>query len=215
VTTPNLPLDEAGAPSPPDGGGVRRHPSGGPGGTAKWRRNRLGLLAGLAVVLSAVSALFAFGLRHDPAATRSPVVGRLAPDFRLPTLDGSRSVSLSGLRGQVVVLNFWASWCAECRLEHPNLEAAWQHYQDQGVVFVGIPFNDSVSASKGYARELGGGWPLVQDPGSRTALAYGITGVPETFFIGSDGKVQARLIGPVRYDVLTDHINALLEARAR
>ncbi len=199
------------APDPPPG----HHPSAASNGALQRRkRNRSILVASLATALVALGWLLLFGLNHDPTEVRSPLVGRAAPAFDLPTLEGSRSVDLSDLRGQVVVLNFWASWCTECRLEHPNLEAAWQRYRDQGVVFLGVPFNDAVAASKGYAREEGGDWPLVQDPGSRVALAYGVSGVPETFFISRDGRVVDRVIGPVSYERLTDAISRLIEAGA-
>src|SRR5207247_2148664 len=91
-----------------------------------------GLPSGTDMVL--VAGLLAFGLTRDPGVVGSPLIGRPAPEFVLRTLDGSRIIALSDLRGQVVVVNFWASWCAACREEHPNLLAAWNRYRDHGVV---------------------------------------------------------------------------------
>ncbi|HYT80024.1 MAG TPA: TlpA disulfide reductase family protein [Actinomycetota bacterium] len=157
-----------------------------------------------------LTALFAFGLKRDPTVIRSPLIGRAAPDFALPMLDGSGTVRLSDLRGQVVVINFWASWCAACREEHPNFVVAWERYRDQGVVFLGIVYQDSPSSARAYMRAMGGDWPNLVDPGARTALAYGVYGVPETFFIRPDGVVDYKRIGATSYDLLSNEIQRLL-----
>ena len=133
-------------------------------------------------------------------------IGKPAPNFSARTLDGSRTVRLSDLRGQVVVLNFWSSWCAECRVEHPALTHVWSRYRDQGVVVLGM---DS------FASRLGIDYPLLTDPGDRTALAYGVTGPPETFLIGPDGTIQGRTIGPVEATALADEIQTLLATPSR
>jgi len=164
----------------------------------------VGLLAGL----------FAFGLGRDPSIIRSPIVGKAAPSFDLPRLDGAGDLSLASLRGQVVVVNFWASWCPPCRQEHDSLEAMWSRYRDQGVVLVGVSYQDRSSSALAFRRELGGDWPLVQDPGSRTALAYGVTGPPETFVIGRDGRVALKEYGPVDYGELTDTVSRLLQEKS-
>jgi len=160
-----------------------------------------------------LTALFAFGLGRDPSIIRSPLLGRRAPDFALRTLDGSRTVRLADLRGQVVVVNFWASWCAACRDEHPALLAAWGRYSEQGVVLVGIDFQDRKGSALEFMREMGGDWPVMEDPGGRTALDYGVAGVPETFFVGADGVIRFKQIGPSSYEVLTDQIQSLLDQR--
>lgn len=166
-------------------------------------------LVGLSVIL--LGALFAFGLRRDPASLHSALLGKTAPDFTLTTLDGSRQIHLAALRGQVVVLNFWASWCTECRIEDPALASAFSRYRDRHVVVLGVSFQDSAQAALGYAASHRLDWPLLADPDSRTALAYGISGVPETVFIGPDGRVAAKQVGPVTYRLLTDRIGQLLE----
>ena len=87
-------------------------------------RRRARLLAGVGVVVAVIVALLMTGLGKDPSVIASPLVGRAAPDFTLPQLDGP-PVTLSKLRGQVVVINFWASWCAECKVEQADLDQTW------------------------------------------------------------------------------------------
>src|SRR5437899_428092 len=141
--------------------------------TRPRRRNRWVLVGGLFGGIALLTMLLAFGLSRDPTVIRSPLLGKPAPEFSLRTLDGSRTVQLSQFNGQVVVINFWASWCTECRVEHPALMAAWDRYRDQRVVFLGIAFGDRAADSKAYLAELGGDWPQLADPAERTALAYG------------------------------------------
>jgi cytochrome c biogenesis protein CcmG/thiol:disulfide interchange protein DsbE len=192
--------------------GARWHPSSleRPHPARNRRRRRWVQVGGVAAAVALLTSLLAFGLSRDPTVVRSALLGKPAPAFDLPSLDGRSPVRLASLRGQVVVVNFWASWCADCRLEHPSLVAAWQRYQDQGVVLVGIPFQDRVAASRRFARDLRMGWPLVLDPGSRTALAYGVYGVPETFVISPAGRVVYKQVGPIPYPILIDQITRAL-----
>jgi cytochrome c biogenesis protein CcmG/thiol:disulfide interchange protein DsbE len=160
--------------------------------------------------------LLATGLGRDPRELPSELVGDPAPTFALPQLGGGDTVDLATLRGQVVVVNFWASWCVPCRQEHPALLAAWERYRERGVVVVGVNFEDVESDALAFVEELGGDWPVVADPGSRTAIAYGVFGVPETFVVAPNGDVAAKATGPVSYEWLTDHIeSALRQGTAR
>jgi len=138
------------------------------------------------------------------------MIGRAAPAFSLRSIDGSGTVRLSDLRGQVVVVNFWAAWCAECVTEHPALATAWQRYRDQGVTVVGVVYQDTAGNAGRFADRYGGGWPQVLDPAERTAIAYGVRGVPETFFISTDGTIVAQHSGPVTYELLAAEISHLL-----
>jgi cytochrome c biogenesis protein CcmG/thiol:disulfide interchange protein DsbE len=180
-------------------------------------RRRRWVFVGLVVgAVAALTALFGFGLTQDPSLVRPVLIGRPAPAFSLPPLSpGGSAVRLSTLRGQVVVVNFWASWCVDCRIEHPSLQAAWERYRDRGVVFVGIPFEDPRASSIRYANEMHLTWPLVQDPGSATALAYGVYGPPETFVIGRSGRIVYKQVGPISYPVLTDQITRALDEGTR
>jgi cytochrome c biogenesis protein CcmG/thiol:disulfide interchange protein DsbE len=172
-----------------------------------------GRSAAVAVVVSVV-ALFtiplALGLTRDPGARGSAFSRMPAPRFSLPRLGGGERVSLSQLRGEIVILNFWASWCMECRAEHDDLAATWDRFRDRGVVLVGIPFQDTDAGVHGYLDELGGDWPQLTDPGDRVAMTYGVTGVPETVLIGPDGVIEDHWIGPVTASGLARRIEGLL-----
>jgi cytochrome c biogenesis protein CcmG, thiol:disulfide interchange protein DsbE len=113
-----------------------------------------------------------------------------APSFDLPTLDGGGRLTLSALRGKAVVVNFWASWCAPCKDEAPLLEAAWRNRRKDGLVVVGVNVQDLSSDAKRFARRAGLTFPLVREgAGGRTADRYGLTGLPETFFVDRRGRV--------------------------
>lgn len=179
--------------------------------TERRSKRRLVVISSVVGGIAVLTALLGFGLSRDPTLIRSPLVGRPAPAFALPTIgDDAPTISLSQLRGQVVVVNFWASWCTGCRLEHPALEAAWDRYRDKGVVMLGIPFQDRQSASRDFLDELGGDWPNLADPSSRTAIDYGVYGLPETFVIDPRGVVTFKQVGPISYDTLTDQIERAL-----
>ncbi|HCO04081.1 MAG TPA: redoxin [Actinobacteria bacterium] len=183
-----------------------RHPTG-----LRSSRRRFRPLAVVVVVVGLLTALFTFGLLHDPNFFRSSLVGQPAPQFRLPMLEGSGTLSLADLKGKVVVLNFWASWCTYCRVEHQNLEAAWGRYRDQGMVLVGVPFTDQLANSRAFAHELRMDYPLVQDPGSRTAIRYGVDGPPYSFLISRSGRIACVVSGPVLdYGALSDEVTRLL-----
>lgn len=172
-----------------------------------WRRAAIGIGIALPII-----ALLWFGLGRDPNEIVSPLPGREAPDFALPVLDNAAdTVRLSALRGDVVVLNFWASWCLECRYEHSNLSTAATMYGPRGVRFYGVLYDDSPASGRAWIREMGGQtYPALVDAGSRTAIDYGLYGVPETFVIGRDGKVVHKQIGPLTMAALASLLESLL-----
>lgn len=136
----------------------------------------------------------------DPSLVASPLIGQPAPDVSLPRLDrpdAQDSLSLTDLRGKVVVVNFWASWCVACRSEHPDLVATATAFQDRGVRFVGVVYQDRRDGAIVFLDQLGWGdnYQYVIDPGSRAAIAFGVFGVPETFFIDSEGIVVGKITG--------------------
>lgn len=158
-------------------------------------------------------ALLAFGLTRDPRTLASPLPGTAAPAFALQTLDGD-TVSLAGLRGKVVVLNFWASWCIPCRQEHPALARAAERYPESDVRVVGVLYQDTPEGARRFLDALGGDWPTGLDPGSRTAIDFGVYGVPETYFIGREGRVARKHIGPVSWELVSSTVDSLLAAGA-
>jgi cytochrome c biogenesis protein CcmG/thiol:disulfide interchange protein DsbE len=125
--------------------------------------------------------------------------GTEPPALRARTVDG-RPVSLAGLRGRVVLLNFWASWCLECRPEMPALEHLHRELAAQGLTVMGINAREGAAAVRAYARELGLTFALVLDPDGDVGRAYGVIGIPTTFLIGRDGRAVALAIGPRAWD---------------
>jgi cytochrome c biogenesis protein CcmG, thiol:disulfide interchange protein DsbE len=145
-------------------------------------------------------ALFAYALWPQLAVSRNAPTtlapGAPAPGFIVPIYGGS-DLSLAGLRGSVVVVNFWASWCGPCRLEAPTLQQAWQDYQGKGVHFVGVDIQDTAADAKAFTDEFKITYPNGPDVDNSIARSYRITGVPETFLIGKDGRLARQFIGPV------------------
>lgn len=171
-----------------------------------------GRILGIVTVL-AVVVLFGYGLTRDPSFIPSPLVGGPAPDFELEQLDAPGTVRLSDLRGRVVVINFWASWCLACIQEHPSLVRAWQRYRGSDFELVGIVYQDTRGNARRYLSEHGGGWTQLLDPGSRAALEFGVYGVPETFFIDRNGVITHKHIGPVNDSLLATEIEKLLAGK--
>jgi cytochrome c biogenesis protein CcmG/thiol:disulfide interchange protein DsbE len=151
----------------------------------------------------ALLALVAWGLMRAQAGPRE---AGPAPDFTLTTFSGEQ-VSLSRLRGQVVVINFWASCCRE---EAAYLESTWRAYRDRGVVFIGVDYADTEREALAYMEEFDLTYPNGPDIGTRISQAYRIQGVPETFFVARDGTLRGVKIGPLKTPELEQRLEALL-----
>lgn len=168
--------------------------------SGRWLR-----LAGFGVAAATVvlAVVLASRFGTDPGLVESPLIGNPAPEFDLPTLQGDSTVTLADMEGQVVVVNFFASWCLECRNEHDDLLATANAFEDRGVTFVQIAYQEDSERSLEYLAEAGisESTRYLADPGSRTAIAYGVFGIPETFFIDREGTVVGKLIGEA--DALT------------
>jgi cytochrome c biogenesis protein CcmG/thiol:disulfide interchange protein DsbE len=167
---------------------------------------------GLAVL---VPGLFAFASRlgRDPSLVPSPLLGKPSPTFSLPRFDQPGRIATSDLTGRTTVINFWASWCVPCREETPVLEDFYRRHLG-GVEVVGILYSDRVQAAMEFRRQVGGTWPLVDDPGGRTAIDYGVFGVPETFVVDQGGVIRAKLVGAVRRGTLDDVLARLSQGGA-
>ena len=179
--------------------------------TDEPQRNRWSIIAivGIAVIFI---AMLAFGMKN--AAVDRP--DDTAPDFEMQFFNGYEwenqpTASLSDYEGRPVVLNFWASWCVECRIKADLLENTWQDYRDAGVVFLGVAYIDVEPRSLEYLEEFNITYPNAPDLRSEISSKYDITGVPETFFIDQAGEVVHIQLGPVNETMLTGLLDQMLE----
>jgi len=158
------------------------------------------------VLLLGLVGFLAWGMSNN---RRGQVDQGSAPDFSITSFDGE-TLTLSELRGQVVVLNFWASWCPPCREEAPYLEETWRKYQDKGVVFIGVDYVDVEPEALAYIEEFN--ITYFNGPDLRTTIsqAYNIQGVPETFFVKKNGEIGYVHVGPLIPPDLEWEIDKLL-----
>ncbi len=157
-----------------------------------------------------VLALLAYGFTTDPRDIPSPLVGRPAAPFALTGFDGA-PVALEALRGKVVVLNFWASWCTPaCYEEAPVLERTWRTYRERGVVVVGVDIQDTDEAGRKFIGTFGLTFPNARDGSGKISVDYGVYGVPETFFVARDGTIRAKHVGAVTDAVIRAKLEPLL-----
>ncbi|HTX79962.1 MAG TPA: TlpA disulfide reductase family protein [Longilinea sp.] len=174
------------------------------------KRQPLWLTLLMGGILLGILALLAYSITHRQRAVVQ--AGDTAPDFTLQPFDGS-PVSLSGLSGKIVVVNFWASWCQPCQQETAWLEQAWKQYGSDGqVVFLGVDYMDTETAAKAFIKQYGMTYLNGPDLESKISHDYGVMAVPETYIIGRDGKLAYAQIGPfASLDQITGVIDALLK----
>ena len=166
------------------------------------------------VIVLGLIILLAFGFTTDPKKVPSPLMGRPAPDFQVDELNGEQKFSLSEFKGIPIVLNFWASWCAECRTEAVILENFFQKYgvNNKQLVMIGIAIQDSPKNAKAFARHFGKTYLLgLDDDAGNIALDYGIYGVPETFFIDPEGIIFHKTIGMVTTELMEQKFKPFLQ----
>lgn len=179
------------------------------GHPGRYLRLAAGAVAVAALVLAVVLAS-RFGT--EPGLVASPLIGQPAPEAELPRLNGDGILALGDLRGEVVVVNFWATWCVPCRAEHASLVATNDAFQDLGVTFIGVVYQDSPEAAVRFLDELGWGtnYEYVTDAGSRTAIAFGLFGIPETYFIDRDGVIVGKISGEADAMILGTTLDQIL-----
>jgi cytochrome c biogenesis protein CcmG/thiol:disulfide interchange protein DsbE len=158
-----------------------------------------------------VLALLAYGFWTNPREIPSPLLGRAATPFALTTFDKA-PLALEDLRGKIVVLNFWASWCIPaCYDEAPALERTWLAYKDKGVVVVGVNVQDTEAPAKKFLARFGHSFPNAPDPKGHVAVDYGVYGVPETFFIDRRGRVRFKHVGALTDEAARQRLDSLIE----
>ncbi len=148
-------------------------------------------------------------LAGDPVA-----VDRPAPDFTQPLISRLGSLSLARYQGKVIVVNFWAVYCAACRWEVPELERLWRGYGGRGVQFLGVDYEDGPSAAMSFARSHGMSYPSVLDPNGTVGDAYKILGLPTTYIIGPNNHIRYVVIGKINVASFRVALESLLRTKA-
>jgi len=171
---------------------------------------RVVLTVAILLPTMAVLGLLAWGFTREAKFIPTPLLAKPAPDFSLTLFDGT-VLRLEELRGKVVFLNFWASWCPPCRAEARMLEAAWRGHKDRGVVFLGINIQDKEDAARKFLEEFGVTYPNGMDPGSKIAIDYGVWGLPETFIIDREGRITYKHVGALGVDTVIAKLDEALQ----
>jgi cytochrome c biogenesis protein CcmG/thiol:disulfide interchange protein DsbE len=174
-----------------------------------------GLLVGF--VLSTILIL-GVSLTLNPNQASDALTGKPAAPFSVTWISGSElmetenlsSLKLEDFRGRPLIVNFWASWCQSCQQEAHLLEQFWKNY-GQDIAVVGIAIHDTIPNAKAFAENFGKTYFLGLDEDGKAGIDYGVTGVPETFFIGSDGVIKHKVSGPVNNQLLSKMMGRLLE----
>lgn len=167
---------------------------------------------GVVALSVALAVIFTTRFGEDPNLVPSPLLGQPAPPLALPMLDGSGTFNPATLQDKVVVVNFFASWCIPCREEQPDLAAAADAFADREVVIIEIAYQDQADTALDFLDEFGRSELAIYlaDPGGRAAIAYGVFGIPETFFVATDGTVVGKAIGATDALTLGTTIDAVL-----
>ncbi len=168
-----------------------------------WRVAIIGLLPVLGLV-----AVLGIGFQHDPRALPDALKGKMAPSFELQTLDG-KPVTLDEFRGKPVLINFWSTWCEPCKYEYDLLQQAAKAY-GPSVQFLGVVYQDEPANVQAYLRSRLNVYPQLVDPGSELAIAFGLSGVPESYFVDAAGMVKLKYVGVLNSDVIRNNIEPLI-----
>jgi cytochrome c biogenesis protein CcmG/thiol:disulfide interchange protein DsbE len=163
------------------------------------------------LLFAGLAGVFIWGMgREDPKQLPTAFAGKPAPAVELSALGSEPVFTDADLRdGKVKLVNFWASWCAPCRVEHPNLQAL----SEEGIPVYGVNYKDQPDKALGFLAELGNPYTAIgADPAGRMALDWGVYGVPETFVIDGEGTVLFRFAGPVTERVIDSNLRPLLNA---
>ncbi len=160
---------------------------------------------GVGILMAGIIGLAINLADTEPRTTTSPLIGNAAPAIELPALDGSGTVRLAEYDGQIVIVNFFASWCLQCIAEHPDLLASANSLADE-VQFLGVSYLDSVDNANAFLDEHGRATSAeyLFDEAGFSAIEYGLFGVPETFFINDEGTIVAKITGPANLALILD-----------
>lgn len=183
-------------------------------------KKQIMIAAVFVLVAAAFLSVLWRGLHSDPNKVPSALINKEALPFQVRWIQGQEHMqaprpegfSLADFKGRPMILNFWASWCYSCQAEASDFEAFWQRYKDKGIVVAGIAIQDTPEAALGFAHKYGKTYILGLDAeDGRAAIDYGVTGVPETFFIDKEGRVIHKEAGPVSTELLAQYAEQLLK----
>jgi cytochrome c biogenesis protein CcmG/thiol:disulfide interchange protein DsbE len=162
------------------------------------------------VITAALIAVFVLSLGNDPQHIESPLIGVAAPNFALKEVGTGNTLDLAHYRGKPVVLNFWATWCRPCWEEHPMLTETAKMNGDS-VQFVGVVFQDDEKKITDFLQQRGWAYPTLIDDRGKTAIAYGVGGVPETFFIDRTGRIVAKHDGAISAEAMIENLKKAMQ----
>jgi len=206
LATPASAAPVAGSPPPAEAAAPSGHPAGGAVAAEEQQvedrrgRRRLGPLIALPVLVVVAGLVWIAATAGKPDAydARSPLLGKPVPAVTGATVQGGR-FDLGAMRGRWVVVNYFATWCRECRVEHPELERFFQAHEAVGdASVVSVVFNDTPKAVREFLADNGGSWPMVIDPGGQIAVNFGVGKVPESYLVSPNGYVVAKIVGGVQ-----------------
>ena len=161
------------------------------------------LAVGMAVTLPLLGLLL-LNIGRNPTVINSPLIHKPAPDVLVRNLEGGGSLQLSSLRGRPAVVNFWATWCIPCVQEHASLTAGARANPD--VTFLGVVYEDTAENARGFLAQRGGSYSSYADEDGKAAIAFGVYGVPETFFIDAKGTITDKYVGPLDDELLREKL---------
>jgi cytochrome c biogenesis protein CcmG/thiol:disulfide interchange protein DsbE len=168
-----------------------------------WR-----LTVGFVVLCLGLLAVLAKGFGSNPREVPFMLKGQAAPPFTLRALDSGIRVTSEQLKGRPMVINFWASWCGPCKMEHPVLEWGAREFGGEAQ-FLGIVFEDTEDNAKQFLSQMGASFPQLIDVNSGVAVSYGVAGVPETYFVDAQGIILGKHVGPIDPQSLAEWMRKL------
>lgn len=173
-------------------------------------RGRLLVISAVSLIAVVLAVVFSTRFGADPRLSPSPLIGNPVPDVTLDLVESDDSLRLRDLKGQILVVNFWAPWCVPCRAEHSDLLALADGFEDLGVSVVGAVYQSRQDDVVAFLDELGRGYPVGMDDRSRAAIGFGVRGVPETYFVDRDGTVVAKITGPISLGLATATLDRII-----